>query len=117
MTAMALGLVPVDPQMVAVAEVFSGPLSLPLKPFLLFVGLTKIWSVLRLWDKAPGTKSISKNVAWVGLAAPAASAVYGHYQTEGIEGTVPPTIFLCILAACHYLETKKDKEEEAKKKE
>lgn len=108
MTLMGLGVIDIDPKLQGVATVFTNPLGLPLQPFLVFVGLTKIWSVLRLWDKVPPTSRLGKSLAYVGLASPAAAAVYGHHQTDGIEGTIGPTIYLCILATCHYFESKKD---------
>lgn len=104
MTAMGLGLIDIDPKLANVALVYTEPLSLPLQPFLVFVGVTKILSVLRLWGVFKG---IPKTLAWIGLASPAAAATYGHAKAEGsMVGSIPPILYLCNLAFCHYLETK-----------
>mmetsp|Transcript_50280 Transcript_50280/g.121772 ORF Transcript_50280/g.121772 Transcript_50280/m.121772 type:complete len:145 (+) Transcript_50280:96-530(+) len=111
MTLMGLGVIDTDPKLAGVATVFTSPLNLPLEPFLVLVGSVKVWAVLRLWfDKVPPSSKLGKNLAWIGLASPAAAAVYGHHQTEGIGSTIAPTIYLCVLATCHYFETKKETE-------
>ena len=50
MAVMGLGMIDIDPKLGNVALVFTQPLNIPLKPFLVFVGATKILSVLRLWN-------------------------------------------------------------------
>jgi hypothetical protein len=102
MTAMGLGLIPVDPKLGAVARVYTDALKIPLRPFLVFLGVTKTLSVLKLWNVAP--VPISPTLAFLGLAAPAASAVYGHAKVEGASAAIPPTVYLCLLGSLFYLD-------------
>ena len=97
MLAMASGLVDVDPKLSSVASVYTDPLNLPLKPFLIFVGATKVLSVLKLWDLPSLMPSVK--LAVIGLACPAAAAVYGHYKVEGPSAAVPPIVYLGVLGA------------------
>ena len=113
MTAMGFGIIDIDQKLGDVALVFTQPLNIPLKPFLVFVGATKFLSVLRLWNVFD---SIPKSLAWIGLAAPATCAIYGHYKAEGSWGaSIPPTLYMCNLAFCHYLESKANDEAKTKK--
>lgn len=106
MLAMASGVVDVDPALQAVAEVYSKPLGLPLKPFLAFVGTTKLLSVLKLWGVGPMP---SLKLAVVGLACPASAALYGHYKVEGPAAAVPPAIYLVVLGTFFHLESSGNK--------
>ena len=99
MIAMGLGAVELDAGLAAVASVYADPLGLPLKPFLVAGGLTKVSSVLSLWGFLP----LPKDLACLGLAVPASLAVYGHYVVEGAPAAVPPAVYLCILAAYYAL--------------
>ena len=113
MAVMGLGMIDIDPKLGNVALVFTHPLNIPLKPFLVFVAATKILSVLRLWNVT--LESIPKTLAWIGLAAPATCAIYGHYKAEGSWiGSIPPTLYMCNLAFCYYLESKADNETKTK---
>ena len=101
MIAMATGAVDVDPTLGAIARIYSDPLHLPLKPFLAFVGTTKLLSVLKLWgyNTMPSLKT-----AVLGLALPATAAVYGHYKVEGPQAAAAPVIYLGILGYWSHLE-------------
>lgn len=111
MLAMGLGLVEVDPQMGDVANVYAEPLKLPLKPLLVAGGITKVLSGLALWDLVP---FMSKDLAVLGLATPAALAVYGHRVVEGPAAALPPIIYLIILGSYYFLSSS---EKEGDKKE
>lgn len=100
MLAMGLGAIEVDPKMAAVASVYADPLGLPLLPFIAAGGFTKVTAALALWGLVP---ALSKDLACLGLAVPAALAVYGHWVAEGPEAAVPPAIYLCLLGAYYFM--------------
>ena len=101
MIAMATGAVDVDPTLGAIGSLYSDPLNIPLKPFLAFVGTTKLLSVLKLW----GFKTMPNlKTAIAGLALPATAAIYGHYKVEGPQAAAAPVIYLGILGCWSHLE-------------
>ena len=100
-TAMGLGLIPVDTKIGPIAKVYTDPLNLPLRPFLFVVGVTKILSALKLWNIGPVP---TYKLAFIGLAAPAASALYGHAKIEGAAGAISPAIYLALLGTLFYMD-------------
>jgi hypothetical protein len=101
MTAMGMGLIAVDPVMGAVARVYTDPFHLPAQPLLLFVGVTKILSVLKLWKVGPMP---SDTLAFIGLAVPTVAAAFGHAKVEGLVGAIPPVIYSCLLGMLFYVD-------------
>lgn len=71
---MGIGVVPLDPHTVALANVFVEPLSVPLKPFLAFLGTCKVLAALSLWHIGP----MPRSVAMPGLLTTASCAVHAH---------------------------------------
>jgi len=109
---MGLGIISLDKKMVDVAQVYAEPFELHVKHLFIFIGLTKIICTLRLWDIF---KFIPKQFAWIGLATPAAAAVYGHWKAEDhYKGCFPPIFYLVNLAFCYSLEKEARAEEERK---
>ena len=102
MVAMSLGVVPVDETMASIAHVWIGSV-VPLKPFLFFVGTTKLLSVAKLWGYGPMP---SKMLAFIGLGTPAFCAFVGHYKVEGPAASIPPVVYLGLLGALYHLESK-----------
>ena len=110
---MGLGIISLDQKMVDVAQVYAEPFELHVKHLFIFIGLTKIICTLRLWDVF---KFIPKQFAWIGLATPAAAAVYGHWKAEDhYKGCLPPIFYLVNLAFCHSLEKEAEEERKAEK--
>jgi hypothetical protein len=101
MVTMGLGLIAVDPKLGAVAGVYTDPFHLPVERLLLFVGVTKVQSVMKLWNVGPMP---SDTLAFIGLAAPALAASIGHAKIEGLLGAVPPLIYFCLLSLLVYLD-------------
>ena len=103
LVAMGLGAVPVDDALAQVANVWIGKYDgmIPLKPFLVFVGLTKLSSVAKLWGYGVMP---SKKLAYIGLGTPAFCAAIGHYKVEGPAASIPPVVYLGLLGALIHLE-------------
>lgn len=106
MVAMGLGAVPVDDAMAQVANVWIGKYNIPLKPFLVFLGLTKLSAVAKLWGYGIMP---SKKLAYIGLGTPAFCAFVGHYKVEGPTASIPPVVYLGLLGALVHLESKDSK--------
>lgn len=110
---MGLGIISLDKKMVDVAQVYAEPFELHVKHLFIFIGLTKIICTLRLWDIF---RFIPKQFAWIGLATPAAAAVYGHWKAEDhYKGCLPPIFYLVNLAFCYSLEKEAEEERKAEK--
>merc|ERR1719162_2201244 len=93
MTAMGLGLAPLDQNIMEIAAPFIAPLGIPFQPFILVLGSCKIMGALSLWGKGP----MSKSVGMIGLAIASICAAYGHY-TVG-ESFIPPIVYLGLLGS------------------
>ncbi|CAB9499333.1 expressed unknown protein [Seminavis robusta] len=92
--AMGLQVIPADPQMSAVANVFIEGI-LPLSTFLTMLGAGKMMAALSLWGYGP----MPHDLAVVGLSIPPLCAMYGHAVAEGAAAALPPAIYLALLAA------------------
>mmetsp|Transcript_41570 Transcript_41570/g.68169 ORF Transcript_41570/g.68169 Transcript_41570/m.68169 type:complete len:133 (-) Transcript_41570:424-822(-) len=107
--AISLGVIPVDEVMASIARVWIGD-AIPLKPFLFFLGTSKILSVAKLWGYGPMP---SRMLAYVGLGTPAFCAFVGHYKVEGPVESIPPVLYLGLLGAFYHLESKDANEEKS----
>ena len=96
--AMSLGLLPLDPQLEAIAKLFIGD-SFPLMSFLGILGAAKIAAALSFWGYGP----LPHDVAVLGMSLPAFCAIYGHYVVDGPLQTLPPIIYLGLLVTYYFL--------------
>jgi hypothetical protein len=101
MIAMGLGVVKVDPEMWAVATAVLGPALVPAKPFLLFLGGSKVMGVLGLW----GIGLFSKTLSYAACAIPALCALYGHAQLGEMDKAGAAGFYIVILSTLYYLES------------
>eukprot|EP00521_Asterionellopsis_glacialis_P016851 CAMPEP_0195302494 /NCGR_PEP_ID=MMETSP0707-20130614/31188_1 /TAXON_ID=33640 /ORGANISM="Asterionellopsis glacialis, Strain CCMP134" /LENGTH=101 /DNA_ID=CAMNT_0040365767 /DNA_START=15 /DNA_END=316 /DNA_ORIENTATION=- len=74
---MGIGIVPADPDLVTLAELFIQPLHIPVKPFFVVLGVSKILAIGKLTF---GVGPLPKSVALGGLAFAASCAAIGHHQ-------------------------------------
>ena len=95
---MGLGLLPLDDNLVQIAKACIGD-AIPLSPFLIVLGTTKILSALGLWNIGP----FPPHVSFLGFLVPALSACYGHYKVEGALGAIVPLGYSMVLTFYHHL--------------
>lgn len=99
--AMGLGVIDVDPGMWAVATQVIGPNLIPAKPFLLFLGTSKVFGALGLW----GYGLFPKALAYAACAIPPICAIYGHAKLGETDKATGAGIYLVILSALYYMES------------
>jgi hypothetical protein len=111
MIAMGLGVIPVDQDLLSVATAVIGNDLVPLQPFFLVLGSTKVLGVLGLWDIGPFAGTV---MAYAAVAIPAACALYGHSQLDDGKA-IGAGLYLCCLVAMYFTSgkssTSKGKEE------
>uniref|UniRef100_A0A7S3DRH0 Uncharacterized protein n=1 Tax=Entomoneis paludosa TaxID=265537 RepID=A0A7S3DRH0_9STRA len=113
MVGMGLTVLPVDPELWAVANVILQG-SVPQPPALLVLGLTKCLAVLGLWGFGP--LAPSRPAQMVGLGLPPLLAVYGHSVVgDGKAGGAAG--FVVLYALYHYLDAAQEKSKSKDKKE
>lgn len=101
---MGLGIIPPDEGVTAVANVFVEPLGLALRPFFVFLGVSKILGVLSIWGKGP----LNKKFGIAGLMCSASCAAYGHFRVG--DSILPPLFMLVLLSALAVLDAPQTKE-------
>jgi hypothetical protein len=98
---MGVGVLPVDPDLWAVAQACIGKGTIKAAPFFITLGFCKIMGVAGLW----GYGIFPKKVAYAACGIPAMCAVYGHTMIEDGKN-VGAGIYLLILGVASYLEGK-----------
>lgn len=114
-TLMGLGVIPIDNDMAAVANVFIGPLGIPLNVFLSILGPCQMLGVLSLWGYGPMPKSI----AIPGLGLSALCGAIGHYVHGDIPHAIAATGYVVIagtLAVLEQARTETDDKKDGKQK-
>lgn len=111
-TAMGLGVLPVDDSMWAVATQVIGKDTVSAQPFFVFLGVSKLLGVLGLWDKGPfAGHSLAVRCA-VGI--PPLCGAYGHYRLGETAQTIAALGFFVVFSIYQILE---EKESSGKRKE
>ena len=98
MLAMASGVMPLDPDLEAVAKAVLGDdmMGIPSNIFFGVLGVTKISGVLGLWKKGP-LSYLPYFVSFLACGVPAASAAYGHFELDEIAQACAAGIYIVIL--------------------
>mmetsp|Transcript_5945 Transcript_5945/g.8406 ORF Transcript_5945/g.8406 Transcript_5945/m.8406 type:complete len:134 (+) Transcript_5945:495-896(+) len=107
---MGTGIIPLDQDVVNVAEPFIGPLNIPVKPFLTFLGVSKIFAIGSLWGYGP----LPKSVALGGLTLSASCACIGHFKLSETLKSIAAfstIISLAIIAMLDNDDENKEKKE------
>jgi hypothetical protein len=93
MLAMGMKLVPVDPNLAAIAKVFIGD-AIPLLTFLRILGAAKVAAAVSFWGRGP----LPHDGAVLGMSISALCGAYGHYVVEGTLQALVPVIYMMLLA-------------------
>jgi len=98
MSLMGLGVVPVDPKLEEVSNVFISAFNIPSKPFLLTLGVCKILGCASLWNIGPMPEGFARR----GLITSTVCAAIGHYIVG--DSILPPLAFLGMWAFYYNLD-------------
>lgn len=101
-TAMGLGVIPIDDKMWECATKVIGENTVPAQPFMIFLGVSKILGVLGLWNKGPFARKTLVIRGALGL--PPLCAIFGHYLQGDTPGTIAASVYLCLFAVYQFLE-------------
>jgi hypothetical protein len=99
---MGLGILPVDPGLWACAQQTIGN-RIPQKPFLIFLGVSKLLGGLALWNVGPFAKYTM--LMYAAICLPPICAAYGHAMIKNGKAILP-VIYLAIVALYKYLDGK-----------
>eukprot|EP00545_Synedropsis_sp_CCMP1620_P014717 CAMPEP_0119026764 /NCGR_PEP_ID=MMETSP1176-20130426/36007_1 /TAXON_ID=265551 /ORGANISM="Synedropsis recta cf, Strain CCMP1620" /LENGTH=130 /DNA_ID=CAMNT_0006982545 /DNA_START=19 /DNA_END=411 /DNA_ORIENTATION=+ len=105
MIAMGLGVVDVDNGMLAVAAQVIGPNLVPVRPFLIFLGSSKVLGALGLW----GYGFFPQKMAFAACAIPPACAIYGHAKLGEMQQAGAAGVYLAMVSALYFLESRAKK--------
>mmetsp|Transcript_32098 Transcript_32098/g.47228 ORF Transcript_32098/g.47228 Transcript_32098/m.47228 type:complete len:128 (+) Transcript_32098:183-566(+) len=93
-----LGVLPLDENMVAVANVFIEPVGVPVKPFFIFLGSCQILGAASLWGIGPMPNLMGR----LGLMLAASCGAYGHAKNG--ESFVPAASYVFFMGILFFLD-------------